>query len=346
MNCCVECFTSPYIISIISGNDSIGNCDFCKTEQTSIYPARELVPFFRNILSLYYLDENSTKQIAQSIKDDFNILSDSIANPADLFEAIFTNEMEEFGRLFQGNVSSRINTLFVTESNQIHNVWNEFKEEIKFINRYHIKNTINLKKLETFFRHESFFRTIKPGRIFFRCRISDKDGFTCKKMRNPPIKLASSGRANPEGISYLYVADSIETSMYETRASLFDYVTIGEFKLREDLKILNLRNPKDDPIYWSEIEEIEDFLIYIPFIQTLQKELSLPIRKRDKLLDYIPTQYISEFIKSLGFDGVEYQSSLFSNGYNIAIFNPKKLECYSSCVYEIKNIELNHEKIK
>jgi hypothetical protein len=165
-------------------------------------------------------------------------------------------------------------------------------------------------------------------------------------MGNPPIELASSGRANPKGISYLYVADSLETSMYETRASLFDYVTVGEFKLTEDIKILNLQNPKDDPIYWSEIEEIENYLIYIPFIQTLQKELSLPIRKRDQILDYIPTQYISEFIKSLGFDGVEYQSSLNSEGYNIAIFKPEKLECFKTNVYEIKDIKLTHGKIK
>lgn len=80
-------------------------------------------------------------------------------------------------------------------------------------------------------------------------------------------------------------------------------------------------------------------------IQTLQKELSLPIRKRDKLLDYIPTQYISEFIKSLGFDGVEYQSSLKSEGYNIAIFNPEKLECIKTKIYEIKDIKLIHSGI-
>ena len=127
--------------------------------------------------------------------------------------------------------------------------------------------------------------------------------------------------------------------------TLFDYVSVGEFKLSEDIKVLNLRNPKDDPIYWSEIEEIEDYLIYVPFIQTLQKELSLPIRKRDQLLDYIPTQYISEFIKSLGFDGVEYQSSLNSEGYNIAIFNPSKLKCQKVDVYEIKSIAMTHGKI-
>lgn len=82
------------------------------------------------------------------------------------------------------------------------------------------------------------------------------------------------------------------------------------------------------------------------FIQTLQKEISLPIRKLDKQLDYIPTQYISEFIKSLGFDGVEYQSSLYSDGYNLAIFNPEKLDCRTTQVYEIENIEFYHKEIK
>lgn len=346
MNCCVNCFTSSYLISIINGDDRIGKCDFCKTKNTSIYSARELSDFFRNILSLYVADKNSNTRISESLKEDFNLFSDLVLNPTDLLKAIFTDELEDFESIFKNNVSLRRKPFLETEADNIHNIWNEFKEEIKFINRYHIQNTINLKKLETFFLHESFYRNIKKGRIFFRCRVSDANGFTCEKMGNPPIELASSGRANPKGISYLYLADSPETSMYETRASLFDYLTIGEFKLAEDIKILNLRSPKYDPIYWSEIEEIEYYLIYIPFIQTLQKELSLPIRKRDQILDYIPTQYISEFIKSLGFDGVEYQSSLNSEGYNIAIFKPEKLKCFKTNVYEIKDIKLTHEKIK
>jgi len=346
MNCCVSCFTSSYLISIINGDDRTGECDFCKTMNTSIYSARELSPFFRNILSLYVPDENSDFRISESLKEDFNVISEIVLSPIELLKAIFEDEIEVFEPIFNSNVSLKSKPFLETQADNIHNVWNDFKEEIKFVNRYHIQNTIDLKKLETFFLHESFYRNIKKGRIFFRCRVSDKSGFSCEKMGNPPIELASSGRANPKGISYLYVADSLETSMYETRASLFDYVTVGEFKLTEDIKILNLQNPKDDPIYWSEIEEIENYLIYIPFIQTLQKELSLPIRKRDQILDYIPTQYISEFIKSLGFDGVEYQSSLNSEGYNIAIFKPEKLECFKTNVYEIKDIKLTHGKIK
>jgi hypothetical protein len=353
MNCCVNCFTSSYLISIINGDDRTGKCDFCKTENASIYSARELSPFFRNILSLYVPDDNSDSKISDLLKKDFNLFNDKIESPLELLKAIFIDEIDEFNILLHQNVSFQNKSLLEVESNNLHNIWNDFKEEIKFSNRYHILNTINLKKLETFFLQEGFYREIKKGRILFRCRVSDINGFPCGKMGNPPTpELASSGRANPKGISYLYVADSIETSMYETRASLFDYVTVGEFKLKEDIKILNLRNPKDDPIFWSEIEEIENYLIYIPFIQTLQKELSLPIRKRDKELDYIPTQYISEFIKSikkkdeLFFDGVEYQSSLNSAGYNIAIFNPEKLKCFKTNVYEIKDIKLTHAKIK
>lgn len=345
MNCCIKCFNSEYLISIINADDRNGDCDFCKTSDVSIYSARELAPFFRNIISLYQVDENSELDIAQSIKKDFNLTSNLVDNSKELLQAIFADDDEEFTELFNANVSSEIKIELISETNQIHSIWEDFKEEIKSVNRYHIKNTIDLNKLANFFKHESFYKTIKKGRIFFRCRISDKNGFPTNKMGNPPKELATGGRANPKGISYLYVADVVETSLYETRASLFDYVTVGEFRLKEDLKILNLRNPKDDPIPWAENEAIEDFLTYVPFIQTLQKEISLPIRKRDKQLDYIPTQYISEFIKSLGFDGVEYQSSLYKDGYNLAIFNPEKLECIATKVYEIENIELKHQEI-
>ncbi|WP_340820564.1 RES family NAD+ phosphorylase [Polaribacter pacificus] len=169
--------------------------------------------------------------------------------------------------------------------------------------------------------------------------MSDKTDFTVKQMGNPPNELATGGRANPKGISYLYIANSLKTALYETRSTIFDYVTIGEFVVKEELKIISFRNIETDPIYWSEREDIE----YLPFIYTLQKELSLPIRKKDKTLDYIPTQYICEYIKSLGFDGVEYQSSLFAEGYNLAIFNPDKLECINTKVYEIENIKLHHK---
>ena len=58
---------------------------------------------------------------------------------------------------------------------------------------------------------------------YFRARISDKKGFPKKYMGNPPSLLTKSGRANPEGISYLYLANNIETTLFEVRAGLKDF---------------------------------------------------------------------------------------------------------------------------
>ncbi len=189
-------------------------------------------------------------------------------------------------------------------------------------------------------------KEIPKGKKYFRARISDNiNGWKIAEMKNPPPDKAKAGRANPLGISYLYIADDIKTTLYEARASLFDYVTIGEFRLREVIKVINLRGDTYDPIILAEQGELEDFLIHLPFITKLEQELSKPRRRSDNELDYLPTQYLSEFIKSIGFDGVEYQSSLYQKGYNLAIFNPDKFECIKVAVFEIENIDIKHKKI-
>ena len=349
MNCCTKCFTSSYLTNIIQSNKENGNCDFCDTENTSVYLAKELLPFFRNIFSLYQVDENSTSSLWNSINEDFEIIEEiCLANSESLFKSIAESEYDEFSDLFENNVSLQSKDLLDIKSSEIHSIWHRFKEEIKFENRFHISknNLIDLEQLKTFFNNEAFIKIVKNGRCFFRCRISSKKGYGNDEMWNPPKEFASSGRANPKGISYLYLGSSTETTLYETRASLFDYVSVGEFRLKEDIKILDLRNPDYDIVPWSENDSVELFIIYASFIKTLQEEISLPIRKQDKELDYIPTQYISEYIKSLGFDGVEYQSSLDSKGHNLAIFNPDKFECIDTKVYDINNIKLEFTEIE
>jgi len=63
------------------------------------------------------------------------------------------------------------------------------------------------------------------------------------------------------------------------------------------------------------------------------------VRKQDVNLDYLPTQYLCEFIKSLGFDGVEYRSAMAEGGYNLAVFNDKNLECVTAKHYQVKGLK-------
>jgi len=348
MNCCTECFSSNYLKDIINRNNTIGDCDFCGSKKVSIYNPAELSLIFQNILDLYSVNLDSFNSLETQIELDFQnkIFSEKIGlNTKLLLQNIVKDDYNTYQSLFENNViltcSNLPESVDIIKPLQIS--WERFADEIKTTNRFHIQNTLNLEKLQELLNR--YKKPINKGKKFYRARISNKEGFGKSEMLNPPADKAKAGRANPTGISYLYLADQIKTTLYEARASLFDYVTVGEFRAKDDIRVINLRGDTYDPVLLAEQEELEDFLIHLPFITTLETNLSKPRRRSDNELDYLPTQYLSEFIKSIGFDGVEFQSSLFSGGYNLAIFTPDKFECISVDVFEIENIDLKEKKV-
>lgn len=78
----------------------------------------------------------------------------------------------------------------------------------------------------------------------------------------------------------------------------------------------------------------------------MQEELSRPVRKQDVHFDYLPTQFLCEFIKYKGFDAIEYSSSMSQNGYNLAIFNDGKFECINSIFVEIDDLTYSYSVIE
>ena len=69
-------------------------------------------------------------------------------------------------------------------------------------------------------------------------------------------------------------------------------------------------------------------------------------------LEYLPTQYLCEFIKhveiklkdrTFKFDGVIYKSSV-GTGINYAIFNDEKLDIVDVLLYEITDIAIKSQK--
>lgn len=61
----------------------------------------------------------------------------------------------------------------------------------------------------------------------------------------------------------------------------------------------------------------------IAFLERLGDELTRPVQPRGAAIAYIPSQYLCEFIKKNGYDGVVYRSSV-SDGMNLALFGPAK----------------------
>jgi len=351
MNCCTDCFESSYIKAIISGSKTPGNCDFCKSENVNIYDASELSPFFAGIIDLYEVDKEG-KPLETQIIADFHTkmftqkLIDA-NNVKQLISEAVKDNITDFQRVLHNPVRLKFHSTNAVKdvTQPLFISWDKFSEEIKTVNRFHFVNALDLEKLKFLFKH--FQKDYKKGKKFYRARISNHPkGYEATQMGNPPSALAKSGRANPNGISYLYIASSIPTTLYETRASLFDYVSVGTFKLQDDIKIVNLSRATYDVFRLAELESLEEVMIHGSFIDKLEEELSKPRRRNDSELDYLPTQYLSELIKAMGFDGIEFKSSLHQNGVNLAIFHPEKLKCIKVNVYDIESITLDYAKLK
>lgn len=355
MNCCTKCFKDTEIKAIINGLNTKGTCDFCGKRDTFIYEIKTnntVTELFDGLLDVYtpvsslpdtFPKENLDllKNILYNKWNIFNLEPDFIYK---LITNICNEKYKERPELFDGPVG-------ILETNQkdyleqysvIRNFqWNDFVNEIKCKNRFHT-NYINKDVLKLFLGYAR--KTYKAGTVFYRARIcQDEAGFDSLSMGAPPANGATAGRANPEGISCLYLGDSEKTTLHEIRAGVYDYVTIGDFTLKEDIEVVNL----------AEIDKISPFVgidytqhaVNIDQLRKISDEIAKPLRRHDSILDYLPTQYVSDYIKSQNFDGIEYKSTMCQDGYNLAIFDENLFRCTKVTVYDIKSLNYSYDKV-
>lgn len=337
MFCCPNCFGDTEIKNYITTNSSnISNCNFCDSKNIEIIDSFELNDYFQPLIGAYQVCNNINSLIDLPLCLHEKIIADwpklfRITDPA-LIRSLLASIMHQYEEcdIFNQVVELKYDTDETQEG-----YWDKFVNEIKYNNRFFITNTVNLNLLKTLFigLQKPYLR----GKKFFRARISSRDGFVINEMGKPPYDKSVAGRANPKGISYLYLSNNIDTTLYETRASLYDYITIGQFKLKNNIKVLNLRDTNNVSPFILE-DSLPEFLKHKKYLLRLESELAKPIRRQDSELDYLPTQYLSEFIKSIGFDGVEYKSSLNPSGFNLAIFNDQLFECVQTDVFEVRSI--------
>lgn len=214
-------------------------------------------------------------------------------------------------------------------------------------------------------------KTLEKGKTLVRARIGTSwvefdDGdeqpypISPHKMGPPPKHLASAGRSNSEGIPYLYLATQVDTAVAEVRPWIGAEVTIGFFKILSDLNIVDTSGDKPKStlsLYEFVNIDQEDFDIRRKpnhVYTSVEKEeyiwgdinstFSRPISPNDSLLKYLPTQFVSEKLKTEGYDGVAYRSSLNEKGYNIALFDPQKAKCINCRMYKIKKMTYDFEE--
>ncbi len=355
MHCCEKCFKDSEIRAIIRGQNTRGKCDFCHRDNVLICDLEGneyLKDNFESLLDVYTpineMVHNYPKEKADLLK---NVLCSqwSIFNlsPDYVYRFLITLLPEKYAEqpaLFDTpiGISGSINTEYMNQYSILGTYqWEDFVTEIKERNRFHT-NIINKRVLDTIL--SATCKQYKAGSTFYRARIwNDRYGFDKDHMGAPPASKATAGRANPEGISCLYLADSVDTTLHETRAGVYDYATVAQFRLLQDIEVVNLA--AIDKI--SPFQEIDCSLLAInlPHLRKIGYEISKPLRRHDSPLDYLPTQYISDYIKSAGFAGIEYKSTMCKKGVNFAIFDETLFECIETESYDIDSLSYGYQML-
>jgi len=369
---CEKCFTNPEISSRIKYNfeeevNKIlekGDCPVCKNSNVHLYNTETRIVLnniFNPVFEIFLTEDELPKNYPENEKNYFI----DIIKGWDLFNPIINekyvldiikNISNEYLKQNPNILSKKVGIIEKMDIGAYSNIalvktfnWDFFVDELKMKNRFHT-NLINEKVLESYCSYLE--KRYKKGKIFYRGRIADnKKGFNIEEMNAPPFELAKAGRVNAEGIRHLYLANDEKTTIHEVRAGAYDIITVGKFVLQKDIVIidfqqLNKINPFDEEL------NVLDYAINIEHLQKMNREMSKTMRRGDSVLDYIPTQYISDYIKSFlddnqnpKYSGIEYQSTMNKDGFNMVAFYPDNFKCISVETVSVKDIQYDYNTI-
>jgi hypothetical protein len=183
-------------------------------------------------------------------------------------------------------------------------------------------------------------------------------GYGANDSGAPPSSEAQ-GRVNPMGVSYLYAAKDERTAIAEIQPTIGQLISIAKIKTLKPLNIFCFdfyEAFSNSEVMNLTIDELEEQLGFSYWrlkvlFDTMSELFSKPTSGNHE--NYYATQYISEYIKKMGFDGIKFKSSLKKGGINIVLFdiskdandNPVNYEILSSSLHIVKNVRVSSAQV-
>lgn len=346
MKICAECFEDIELKGFIISMNQKGSCQTCGCIESYVIDIVETFDFFKSLLSNFKLDkQHSKKSLVTRIQDHWNFFKNADVGNKIITEVVNNNDIPKDILITPVNFNDDI--LYSV------NYWDTLKEQLKWENRY-FTDIGHLMTGEPGWDGLFFDElVIRSEDIFYRGRIQNSanaDAFKTHEMFSPDKLYASAGRANPQGIPYLYLCDNVKTVPYEIRAAYLDEISIGTFRLKsslnKDIRVSDFTEKaglfSTDTSYDVINKRIRSALLK----DKISSDLSKPIRRYDSELDYIPTQFICELLKNIpSFEGIKFKSSLHNDGNNYVFFDQSIFECTNVESHKVQKIEIATEEI-
>lgn len=227
-------------------------------------------------------------------------------------------------------------------------VWNySFQSDLKKI----VNDDLMHNNPDTLFEeYKEYFKTkalptkiIATDTVFYRGRIGNEVIYGAEDDHNrsfilpyyqhgieaPPPIYTNGGRFNRQGISYLYLADTIETCLAEVHLQIGQNCSIGEFKCKEQMEVIDLTR-------FDNNGEMETWL----------KILTQPVYNGTEHI-YNITRFLAHIFKSINSNGI-YFESVQAEGHNIVCFDPSLFQLveYSEKIYAATKIKYAYQQVE
>ncbi|MGW9405085.1 RES family NAD+ phosphorylase [Arthrobacter sp. NPDC055585] len=354
MKACRSCFAGDGPIYVATVKSSIGVCDFCPgARESKVWDVRDWEDQFAALLDNYEVADHSTgRPIEEFIAADWECFS--FNDPVRIRQFLNAAFTKPHSLLQNGVMSRRMNTTGVID---YVSAWDEFIHHIKTVNRF-----FGPRKLSSGTQSSSSYwdevlislgvvitdnaRKIESGQIYYRGRISSPaKKLPLSKMGMPPADVATGGRGNPVGIPHLYLATDKETCAAECRGGVNSYLSIAEYKTLSPVRVLDLAEIDLLSPFIND-GDIESYLQARAFLTRLGEEISKPALSADSQMDYVSTQFLCEYSKYLGLDGVVYPSTLSASGKNLVLFSDEFVDATKKVqLYRVVKNDLSVEKV-
>lgn len=335
--CCPECFGDGGLRDSIfpSLDPKFGKCDYCNTDDVQLVLPNYLSDYFESLVNIYEPSQNGLC-LVEWMKTDWNLFTHERMDVAHAKELL--GDILNDGEIVRKNFSP--SSAYQSEGLAR---WETLRDEMMYCNRWFLDTVIDTVRL---YQLLEVLVVEDLPELWFRARICNGDEmYSIEKMGPPPKRIATNGRANPAGIPYLYLSSKPEAATAEIRPHTGEVACVADFLIPK-IRAVDLRDPRTlvSPFIWSETSEIGQLRADLPFLERLGDELTRPVLPHGTAIDYIPSQYICEFIKKKGFDGVIYRSSV-SDGINLALFDPSKAQGGTVELYNVSKVLVEVERV-
>ena len=238
---CDKCVLDEVLSAHIRATGTHGHCALCDGTAATVLEVVELRPMFEPIVALYedavqYMSIEVMKDCAHLdtldsvLDDEWQLFVSPDATRKFLKLCTFDHDPSDHPGEHRFDPDRAIGPAGLRLEESDHsadhaaNLWLRLEASLKEGNRFFVDDAIiaEIDALPT--------TTAQLPEALFRARIDhDRGGLRPDQLGAPPSAVATPGRANPRGISYLYMASNEATAIAEVRPHVGDRVVCGEF---------------------------------------------------------------------------------------------------------------------